>query len=80
MHLIVTSQRGKQPKKENSPIMNALIGNNVSNILKSSTVIQTEEFSDVLFPGIMVTNAYMVQMLQLHGFPFHFMFQIRTIF
>ena len=48
----------KQPKNKNSPLMNALIENNVSEILKTKMVIPTEEFGDVLFPEIIVTNAY----------------------
>ena len=47
-----------QPKNQNSPFMNSLIENRVANILKTKSVIPTEEFGDVLFPEIIVTNAY----------------------
>lgn len=48
----------KQPKNKNSPFMNVLIENKVANILKTKSVIPTEEFGDVLFPELIVTNAY----------------------
>ena len=47
-----------QPKKQNSPLMTALIENNVSDILREYTIIPTKEFGDVLFPEIIVTNSY----------------------
>ena len=47
-----------QPKKQNSPLMNALSENSISTILKSKMKISTDEFGDVLFPEIIITNAY----------------------
>ncbi len=46
----------KQPENQNSPFMNSLIENSLADILKTKSVITTEEFGDVLFPEIIVTN------------------------
>ena len=48
----------KQPKNKNSPFMYLLMENKIANILKTKSVISTEEFGNVLFPEIIVTNAY----------------------
>jgi len=48
----------KQPKNKDSPFMSTLIENPYAKILKTKSVISTEEFGDVLFPEIIVTNAY----------------------
>jgi len=47
-----------QPKNKNSPFMSTLIENPTSKILKTKSIISTEEFGDVLFPEIIVTNQY----------------------
>lgn len=47
-----------QPKNKNSPFMSTLIENSIAKILKTKSIISTEEFGDVLFPEIIVTNAY----------------------
>jgi hypothetical protein len=47
-----------QPKNENSPFMDSLAENNISEILKSKSILSTEEFGDVLFPEIFITNEY----------------------
>lgn len=47
-----------QPKNKNSPFMSTLIENPIAKILKTKSIISTEEFGDVLFPEIIVTNAY----------------------
>ena len=47
-----------QPKNENSPFMNSIAENNISEILKSKSILSTEEFGDVLFPEIFITNEY----------------------
>jgi len=48
----------KQPKNKVSPFMGTLIENPTSKILKTKSVITTEKFGDVLFPELIVTNAY----------------------
>jgi len=48
----------KQSKNKDSAFMGTLIENPTSRILKTKSVISTEEFGDVLFPEIIVTNAY----------------------
>ncbi len=48
----------KQPKNKDSPFMGTLIENPTTKILKTKSVISTEEFGDVLFPEIIVTNEY----------------------
>lgn len=47
-----------QVKNKNSPFMSTLIENPTAKILKAKSIISTEEFGDVLFPEIIVTNAY----------------------
>ena len=46
------------PKNQISPFMGALIENNISKILKEKQKIPTEQFGDVLFPEIIVTNEF----------------------
>jgi len=48
----------KQPKNKDSPFMGTLIENPTAKILKTKSVISTEEFGDVFFPEIIVTNEY----------------------
>jgi len=47
-----------QPKNKNSPFMSTLIENSIAKILKTKSIISTEEFGDVLFPEIIITNQY----------------------
>lgn len=47
-----------QPENQNSPFMNLLIENSLANFLKTKSVITTEEYGDVLFPEIIVTNEF----------------------
>ena len=46
------------PKNQISPFMGALIENNISKILKEKQKIPTEQYGDVLFPEIIVTNEF----------------------
>ncbi len=48
----------KTPKGQLSPLMGSLIENNVSKILKQKQKIPTEEFGDVIFAEIIVTNEF----------------------
>lgn len=48
----------EQPKNKNSPFMNLLIENNISNILKTKSITSHAEFGEVVFPEIIVTNAF----------------------
>ena len=38
--------------------MGTVLENEISNFLKQKTVIQTDDFGEVLFPEIIITNAY----------------------
>jgi hypothetical protein len=46
------------PMNSPSPFMSALIESNLSDILRENSVITTDQFGDVLFPEIIITNAY----------------------
>ena len=46
-----------QPKDTDSQIMQDLMSNEISDILRTKTEIKTEEFGDVLFPEMILTNA-----------------------
>ena len=46
------------PKGQLSPFMGALIENNISKVLKQKQNISTEQFGDVLFPEIIITNEF----------------------
>lgn len=46
------------PKNQESAFMGSLIENNVSKILKQKQKIVTEEFGEVLFPEIIITNKF----------------------
>ncbi len=46
------------PKDKPSPFMGSLIENNISKILKQKQTISTEEFGDVIFPEIIITNEF----------------------
>jgi hypothetical protein len=48
----------KTPMNSPSPFMSALIESNLSDILRENSVITTDQFGDVLFPEIIITNAY----------------------
>src|SRR3989344_4444890 len=48
----------KTPRNSDSPFMSAIIESSVSDLLREKLVISTQEFGDVLFPEIIVTNAY----------------------
>jgi len=48
----------KTPRNSNSPFMSAIIESSVSDLLREKTVIPTQEFGNVLFPEIIVTNSY----------------------
>jgi hypothetical protein len=46
------------PKNILTPFMGALIENNISDILREKSTIPTEQFGDILFPEIIITNVY----------------------
>ena len=46
------------PKDELSPFMGTILENEIANFLKQKTVISTEDYGDILFPEIIITNAY----------------------
>ena len=46
------------PKNQISPFMGSLIENNISKILKQKQKISTDEFGDVIFPEIIITNEF----------------------
>jgi hypothetical protein len=46
------------PMNSQSPLMSAIIESNISDILREKSVIITDQFGAVLFPEIIVTNAY----------------------
>lgn len=48
----------KTPKNTITPFMAALIENNISSMLREKSIIPTEEFGNVLFPEIILTNEY----------------------
>jgi len=48
----------KTPRNSPSPFMSAIIESNVSDVLREKSVILTQDFGDVSFPEIIVTNAY----------------------
>jgi glyoxylase-like metal-dependent hydrolase (beta-lactamase superfamily II) len=48
----------KTPMNLPSPFMSAIIESNLSDLLREKSVIITDQFGDVLFPEIIITNAY----------------------
>ncbi|HXV67166.1 MAG TPA: MBL fold metallo-hydrolase [Nitrosopumilaceae archaeon] len=48
----------KTPRQETSVFMAAIIQSGVSDLLRDKTSIPTQEFGNVLFPEIIVTNSY----------------------
>lgn len=48
----------KTPMNSPSPFMSAIIESNLSDLLREKSVIPTDQFGDVLFPEIIITNAY----------------------
>ena len=48
----------KTPRNSNSPFMSAIIESSVSDLLREKLVIPTQEFGDVSFPEIIVTNSF----------------------
>ena len=59
LYVVETDAEWKNyPKDKTSPFMYLLIENKAANILKTKLVIETEEFGDVLFPELIVTNAF----------------------
>jgi len=48
----------KTPRNSPSPFMSAIIESSVSDLLREKLVIPTQDFGDVSFPEIIVTNSY----------------------
>jgi glyoxylase-like metal-dependent hydrolase (beta-lactamase superfamily II) len=48
----------KTPMNSPSPFMSAIIESNLSDLLRERSVIPTDQYGDVLFPEIIITNAY----------------------
>ena len=46
------------PFDELTPFMGTVLENEVANFLKQKSIIPTDEFGDVLFPEIIITNTY----------------------
>ena len=48
----------KTPMNSPSPFMFAIIESNISDLLREKSIVPTDQFGDVLFPEIIITNAY----------------------
>jgi glyoxylase-like metal-dependent hydrolase (beta-lactamase superfamily II) len=48
----------KTPMNSPSPFMSAIIESNISDLLREKSTIVTDQFGDVMFPEIIITNAH----------------------